>query len=138
MGNLTSLNFFFFFFKYKAAFLFGLFVEPLSFYQILCKHASSRGVAWLRRTRFSWDHHPPVRLEVRVPLFWNWVLLFEHEAHDRSWRCSWDLGVCIQFSIHEMNRWRGSSESHTIRVTLSFGKASVRILRPFTPCLSKF
>lgn len=43
------------------------------------------------------------------------------EAHDRSWRCSWDLGVCIQFSIHEMNRWRGSSESHTIRVTLSLG-----------------
>lgn len=51
------------------------------------------------------------------------------------------LGVCIQFSMHEMKPhaykvqnylWRGSSESHTIRVTLSFGKACVRILRPFT------
>ena len=42
------------------------------------------------------------------------------------------------FSIHEMNRWRGRSESHTIRVTLSLGKACVHILRPFTPCLSKF
>ena len=48
------------------------------------------------------------------------------------------LEFCVQFSIYEMNRWRGRSESHSIRVTLSFGKACVHILRPFTPCLSKF